>query len=86
MSSTFKGIVMTTSMQTVGRTRPLLAALPQRHLPLPTRLADCDAADSPRGPGRDPRLPGALPVDPATVFGCVDWFLYPDPKDQRAAG
>ncbi|MGH8301909.1 MAG: hypothetical protein ACRET5_10635 [Steroidobacteraceae bacterium] len=28
----------------------------------------------------------ALPaVDPATVFGCVDWFLYPDQAAGRAA-
>jgi hypothetical protein len=25
-------------------------------------------------------------VDPATVFGCVDWFLYPAPERERASG
>jgi hypothetical protein len=24
-------------------------------------------------------------VDPSTVFGCVDWFLYPDPAVGRSA-
>ncbi len=26
------------------------------------------------------------PVDPATVFGCVDWYLYPAPERERASG
>lgn len=24
-------------------------------------------------------------VDPSTVFGCVDWFLYPDQRSGRSA-
>lgn len=24
-------------------------------------------------------------VDPSMVFGCVDWFLYPDPPATRSA-
>lgn len=24
-------------------------------------------------------------VDPSTAFGCVDWFLYPDPAVGRSA-
>jgi len=28
------------------------------------------------GPGRAQQSPPA--VDPSIVFGCVDWFLYPD--------
>ncbi len=28
----------------------------------------------------------ALPaVDPSTAFGCVDWFLYPDPQPMRVS-
>jgi hypothetical protein len=27
-------------------------------------------------------LPG---VDPSSAFGCVDWFLYPDPAVGRSA-
>ena len=24
-------------------------------------------------------------VDPSTAYGCVDWFIYPDPKAATAA-
>jgi hypothetical protein len=24
-------------------------------------------------------------VDPSTAYGCVDWFIYPDPEAARAA-
>jgi hypothetical protein len=37
------------------------------------------------GPARG-RARQALPaVDPSTVFGCVDWFLYPDQAVGRSA-
>jgi hypothetical protein len=34
------------------------------------------------GPVRSRALPA---VDPSTVFGCVDWFLYPDQAVGRSA-
>lgn len=37
------------------------------------------------GPARG-RAKQALPaVDPSTVFGCVDWFLYPDQAVGRSS-
>ncbi|HTX04980.1 MAG TPA: hypothetical protein VMD06_04065 [Steroidobacteraceae bacterium] len=36
--------------------------------------------------GGRPRGRLALPaIDPAQVFGCVDWFLYPEPELASAA-
>ncbi len=48
------------------------------------------AATTPEPSARG-RARQSLPaVDPSKVFGCVDWFLYPDPKPapegRRAAG
>jgi hypothetical protein len=29
--------------------------------------------------------PRPAAVDPSTAYGCVDWYLYPDPKVSSAA-
>lgn len=46
---------------------------------------ESSAAQEASGPARG-RARQALPaVDPSTVFGCVDWFLYPDAAAEAQA-
>lgn len=43
--------------------------------------------ETPEPPKRPPTLEqirqSALTVDPSNIFGCVDWFLYPNPERER---
>jgi hypothetical protein len=64
--------------------------------PLPqTRQRNVSAQDGRRRTSSAPGSPeGSAParvrqslpaVDPCNAFGCVDWFLYPDPAVSRSA-
>jgi hypothetical protein len=49
-----------------------------------SRRRTTPAAGSPEGSGPG-RVRQTLPaVDPSKVFGCVDWFLYPDEPGRSA--
>jgi hypothetical protein len=66
---------MTSLPQTHQRTSP---AQDSRRRTWPVASAPQEPPASPRGRARQ-SLPA---VDPAQAFGCVDWFLYPDPKPE----
>jgi hypothetical protein len=66
-------------MTSLTQTRTLPAQEGRRRTP---SLA---AAPETNGPARG-RARQALPaIDPSTVFGCVDWYLYPDQAVGRSA-
>lgn len=35
-------------------------------------------------PSSSAAAPNPAVVDPSTAYGCVDWFIYPDPDTIRA--
>ena len=50
-----------------------------------TRTVAPQTPEPPKGTGAGEIRQTVPPVDPATVFGCVDWFLYPAPERERAS-
>jgi hypothetical protein len=70
-----------------------MTSLPQTHQRAFTvqesrRRSPPDTAGTPEAGGSagGGRTRQALPaVDPSSVFGCVDWFLYPDQAGGRSA-
>jgi hypothetical protein len=59
-----------TAQESRRRTPPVLPGTPE-------------AASGSAGGGRTRQGPPA--IDPSSVFGCVDWFLYPDQAAGRSA-
>jgi hypothetical protein len=37
----------------------------------------------PRNTSVSVEVSAEAPVDPSNAYGCVDWFIYPDPKSAR---
>jgi hypothetical protein len=54
----------------------------------PVRSGTRAPPETPEPPQRPPTLEqirqSAITVDPSEVFGCVDWFLYPNPERELA--
>ncbi len=70
---------MTSLPQTQQRTCP---AREGRCRTWPAVSRTPEALGSPKGRARQ-SLPA---VDPSMAYGCVDWFLYPDPKPTQETG
>ncbi len=51
-----------------------------------SRRRETPASGNAEGSATAPARQSPPAVDPSTVFGCVDWFLYPDPVSQSALG
>ena len=58
----------------------------QRNFPAQDgRRRTTPASGSPEGSAPARARQSVPAVDPSTVFGCVDWFLYPDEAVGRSA-
>jgi hypothetical protein len=58
----------------------------QRKFPAQESRRRTDSATgNPEGSAPVRARPSVPAVDASTVFGCVDWFLYPDPAMGRSA-
>lgn len=69
---------MTSLPQTHQHTSP---AQDGRRRTWPAVSGTPEASGSPKS-----RVRQSLPaVDPSMVYGCVDWYLYPDPKPTQGA-
>lgn len=70
-------------MTSLPQTHPRTLAAQESRRRTPSVAAE--NAPSPDGTAPD-RAREPLPaVDPSCVFGCVDWFLYPDQATGRSA-
>jgi hypothetical protein len=69
-------------MTSLPQTRPGTLPAQDARRRTPATAMPADGFSPARGRARQP----VPTIDPSTVFGCVDWFLYPEQAVGRSAG